>query len=75
MLEVRRQDSDWTLELDVRATLALQLAADLDLGSSSNPAAVVRELRMILDDLRPRADNDAFRLLASRLSATMGDQP
>lgn len=73
MLAVRRQDSDWTLEMEVRASLATGLANDLDLGTCSNPAGVVREIRMILDDLRPRADNDAFRILTSRLSTSLGE--
>jgi len=72
-LEVRRNDSDWSLDMGVRAELALGLVADLDSGRCANPAATVKELRAVLDDLKPKVEHDAFQAIAARLQATLGD--
>ena len=68
----RRRDDDWSDELEPLAQLALSLAASIDDGNVTGPMA--KELRLTLATLvRVEVHADAFDLLASELSAAMGD--
>ena len=71
LLEQRRQDDDWTPELEALASLALTLAATLDTDAGSGLAAVAREYRATIALLSTKESgvNDAFDQLAARLSA------
>lgn len=71
LLAQRRNDADWTAELETLASLALTLAATLDADAGSGLAAVAREYRatVALLSTKETGVNDAFDQLAARLSS------
>lgn len=70
----RRKADDWSDDLEPLAVLAIALAGSIDAGNVSGPIA--KELRSTLADLTPvEVHADAFDLIASELSAAMGNSP
>lgn len=71
LLADRRNDADWSADLEALAELALTLADAMDLGAGSGLAAIAREYRATIALLSTKETgvNDAFDQLAARLSA------
>lgn len=68
----RRKATDWTLELETFASLALVLAQRMDDGDITGPLA--KELRATLEHLSPQeVADDIFERITAELSAPVRD--
>lgn len=70
-LAARRKEHDWTPAHETLAAVAVTLADTLDAGAGVSVAAVARELRATIDQLRATEGTDAFDRLAAELSAAV----
>ncbi|MGA1074146.1 MAG: hypothetical protein ACO307_03300 [Ilumatobacteraceae bacterium] len=71
-LTERRKASDWSLELETFAALALVLAGRMDDGDVSGPLA--KELRATLEHLTPEeVADDIFERITAELGAPVRD--